>query len=249
MRLYGLIGFPLSHSFSKKYFTNKFHKKGLSDCSYDNFELSDINQFTNTIRLHPNIKGLNVTIPYKETIIPYLDKLSEDAAKIGAVNTIQFSSAGGQLIGHNTDIIGFHSSLVKLIGDERPEALILGTGGSSKAVEFVLKELGMNYLFVSRTSNNRTNCISYNQLTVSKVRSSKLIINTSPVGMHPKIDSYPAIPYEGISSGHFLFDLIYNPSETRFLAKGKENGAFVSSGLEMLELQAEAAWKIWNSHS
>jgi len=248
MRRYGLIGFPLSHSFSKKYFTKKFTRLGISDCSYENFELSDIGQFTEILRNNPEISGLNITIPYKELIIPYLDKLSENAEEIGAVNTIQINrSEHNLLIGHNTDVIGFRSSLLGLIGDKRPEALILGTGGAAKAVCFVLNKLGIRYQLVSRISDPDNNCLSYNQLTVNKVIASKLIINTSPVGMYPEIDRHPDIPYAGISSGHFLFDLIYNPAKTSFLSAGINSGASIRNGLEMLELQAEASWEIWNS--
>jgi len=247
MKLYGLIGFPLSHSFSKTYFSAKFSSAGISDCSYNNYELSDIHQFTELIRSHPKLHGLNVTIPYKETIIPFLDELSKNATIIGAVNTIQIEQESRRLIGHNTDVIGFQSSLLSMIGDERPDALILGTGGASKAVEFVLNELEINYQLVSRKANTHRNCISYNQLTTSKIQSSKLIINTSPVGMYPNSESYPIIPYEGIGHNHFLFDLIYNPERTRFLEKGLENRASIMNGIKMLELQADAAWNIWNS--
>lgn len=247
MRLFGLIGFPLSHSFSKKYFSEKFSKSGISNCSYNNYELSDIHQFTEMLRNHPKLVGLNVTIPYKETIIPFLDELSAEAAEIGAVNTIQIKSGDCSLIGHNTDVTGFQSSLLGLIGNERPEALILGTGGAAKAVIFVLNKLGIRHKSVSRTAMLHDNCISYNELTVNHIKSSKIIINTSPVGMYPDIATYPAIPYEGISSGHFLFDLIYNPAETSFLKKGIEKGARIRNGMEMLIIQADAAWEIWNS--
>ncbi|MCK5821297.1 MAG: shikimate dehydrogenase [Bacteroidales bacterium] len=247
MKQYGLIGFPLSHSFSKKFFSAKFSRSGLSSCSYNNYELSAINQFTNLIQEVPELQGLNVTIPYKEEIIPFLDELSKDAAEIGAVNTIQFIAESRRLIGHNTDVVGFQSSLLDLIENERPKALILGTGGASKAVKFVLNKLSISYKLVSRLSSPDCDCISYNQLTIDDIKSSKLIINTSPVGMHPEIDGYPAIPYEGIDSGHFLFDLIYNPSETRFLKMGIERGANIINGQAMLEIQANAAWKIWNS--
>lgn len=247
MRLFGLIGFPLSHSFSKKYFSEKFSKSSISNCSYSNYELSDIHQFNEMLRKHPKLVGLNVTIPYKETIIPFLDELSADAAEIGAVNTIQIKSGDCRLIGHNTDVTGFQTSLLGLIGDERPEALILGTGGAAKAVKFVLNKLGISHKSVSRTLDPHNNNLSYNQLTVNDIESFKLIINTSPVGMYPDIATYPAIPYEGIGPGHFLFDLIYNPAETSFLKKGFKNGARIKNGMEMLIIQADAAWEIWNS--
>lgn len=248
MKRYGLIGFPLSHSFSKNYFVEKFSKSEITDSSYENFELNSIDEFEELIKHNPDIMGLSVTIPYKEKIIPFLTELSSDAKAIGAVNTIQINnSETGGLIGHNTDVVGFKVSLLKLIGNSYPEALVLGTGGASKAVVFVLEKMGINYKLVSRQKSALMNCISYNQLNEELIVNAKLIINTTPLGMFPNINSKPGIPYDAIGSKHFLFDLTYNPSITAFLKIGLDKGAAIKNGQEMLELQADAAWNIWNS--
>lgn len=247
MKRYGLIGFPLSHSFSKKYFSEKFSTAGITNCSYENFEISSIDKFPELISSN-DISGLSVTIPYKQEIIPFLDKLSVDAEGIGAVNTIKIDkSKGGLLIGHNTDVIGFRSSLLGLIGEYRPDALVLGTGGAAKAVIFVLKSLGINAKLVSRKSDHTKSILSYSDLSEEMIKNNKLIINTTPLGMFPNTDSQPALPYDAIGNTHFLFDLTYNPVVTSFLRLGHEQGASIKNGQEMLELQADAAWEIWNS--
>ena len=242
MKQYGIIGYPLSHSFSKGYFSTKFEKENLNDCIFDTFPLNKIEEFNLICTKHPNFVGLNVTIPYKEQIIPFLDDLDTEAAKIGAVNTIKFIN--GKKIGYNTDCFGFEMSLKPLLKTYHTHALILGTGGASKAVEYVLKKLGIEFQYVSRVKS--INAIAYNELDKNIIQHSTLIINTTPVGMYPKIDDAPAIPYQYLNSQHLLYDLVYNPDETLFLKQGKTQGAQTKNGLEMLYLQAEKSWNIWN---
>ncbi len=241
-RTFGLIGAQLQHSFSQDYFRRKFKQESIDDADYKNFELGVIDEFTQLILENYCIRGLNVTIPYKEQIIPFLDELEPDAAVIGAVNTIQFKD--GLLKGFNTDHIGFRDSLKPLLLDHHKKALVLGTGGSSKAVRFALAELGIEISGVSR--DPKEGDLSYLQLTSEIISNHKLIINTTPLGMYPAINDAPEIPYDSIGRKHLLYDLIYNPEETVFLRKGKERGAEVKNGEEMLILQAEAAWDIWN---
>lgn len=240
--VYGLIGYPLNHSFSPGYFAEKFRKEGI-DAAYKLFPLSDIRQFTNLLSDHPELCGLNVTIPYKQSVIPYLDSLNKDAEEIGAVNCI--SIINGQTVGHNTDIIGFEQSLIPLLQPQHNTALVLGKGGASLAVMYVLRKLGITAHYVSRSTH--ANGFSYEELTPDIVSQHKLIINTTPLGMHPHTDACAPIPYHAIGSKHLLYDLIYNPAETSFLRNGKQQGASIKNGLEMLELQAEASWHIWNS--
>lgn len=242
MKQYGIIGYPLSHSFSKGYFSTKFEKENLNDCIFDTFPLNKIEEFKSICAKHPNFVGLNVTIPYKEQIIPFLDDLDIEAAKIGAVNTIKFIN--GKKIGYNTDCFGFEMSLKPLLKPHHTHALILGTGGASKAVEYVLKKLGIAFQYVSRVKS--INAITYNELDTLIIQQSTLIINTTPVGMYPKIDDAPAIPYQYLNNQHLLYDLVYNPDETLFLKHGKTQGAQTINGLEMLYLQAEQSWSIWN---
>jgi shikimate dehydrogenase len=243
MRQFGLIGYPLSHSFSKGYFSEKFQKEKIIDCHYDIFPLEKIEDFKLLCEQHQNLVGLNVTIPYKEKIIPFLDELKEDAKEIGAVNTIKFID--GKKIGYNTDCYGFEMSLKRLLRAHHTSALILGTGGASKAVEFVLKKLGISFQYVSRNKSDKS--ISYDELNENIVSSSSVIVNCTPIGMCPKIEVAPEIPYNFISNNHLLYDLIYNPEETLFLKEGKLRGAQTKNGLEMLYLQAEKSWEIWNS--
>jgi shikimate dehydrogenase len=245
-RLFGLIGFPLSHSFSKKYFTEKYESENIENCFYELFPLESIKQFPGLINDHQNFAGINVTIPYKEAVLPYLDEMDEEAAKVGAVNTIAFKD--GKLKGFNTDIYGFEISLSKLINTRKhkpKKALILGTGGASKAVSYVLKKLDIEFIYVSRSESPRN--ITYQDLDKQKLNEYRLIINTTPLGMSPNINNLPLIPYHLIGKEHFLFDLVYNPAETAFLKKGINAGAATSNGMEMLFLQAEKAWEIWNS--
>ena len=240
---FGLIGKNIDYSFSKKYFSEKFESENLPH-SYENFDISSIDFFKEIISETTDLKGLNVTIPYKEKIIQYLDFLDETAEKIGAVNTIKISEEK-KLTGYNTDFYGFQKSLEKFLPLQKKTALILGTGGASKAVAYALENLGFDFKFVSRTEN--PNSISYKSLSKSILENHLLIINCTPLGTFPNIHEYPAIPYEFITENHLLFDLIYNPAETEFLKQGKIRGAKTANGLRMLELQAEKAWEIWNS--
>lgn len=244
----GLIGYPLGHSFSAGYFKTKFEKENIQGFSYENFEIDNINKLPQVIANNPDLLGFNVTIPYKEAVIPYLDELDEDAAQIGAVNTVKISRTDGviKLKGYNTDCFGFSESLKPFLASNHYKALILGTGGAAKAVEYVLKKIGIEILYVSRKPAGSKE-IAYDELTDIAVKSFPLIINSTPLGMHPNIDACPLIPYSGLNQDNLLFDLIYNPEETLFLKKGKEKGAITLNGLQMLQLQAEKAWEIWNS--
>ncbi len=245
MKKYGLIGYPLGHSFSVPYFQKKFEENGI-DAVYENFPIEDIAQFTSLIEDEGELEGLNVTVPYKEQVIPYLDVLSKTARQIRAVNTIRVCKRDGRvaLIGHNTDVIGFERSLKEHLKDHHKSALVLGSGGSSKAVLFVLEELGIKFRVVSR--NQGEGLSTYGDLTADIIKDTPLIINTTPLGMHPQMDTFPDIPYAAITSDHLLFDLVYNPSETRFLALGKEQGAAIVNGYDMLVYQAEGSWDRWN---
>jgi len=239
---YGLIGKNISYSFSKGYFTKKFLESGLQGHTYENFDLPNSSELENLLK-NNHLNGLNVTIPYKEAVIPYLDDLDATAAEIGAVNTIKF--IGDKRIGFNTDAHGFQMSLSPLLNNEHDKALILGTGGASKAIAYVLDRCGIRYTFVSR--NPERNQLGYHELDASLIHDNTLIINCTPLGTHPNIAQKPVIPYTGITPGHILYDLIYNPEKTAFLKAGEAQGAIVKNGLEMLQLQAEKAWEIWNS--
>lgn len=242
MRRFGLIGFPLTHSFSKKYFTEKFAQLGLADCVYENYSLKQMVEL-GAILQNQDISGFNITIPYKKQVMAYLSEATEVVTAIGACNCVQIKN--GKLIGHNTDVFGFEQSLLSFLKPHHTKALVLGTGGASAAVKYVLEKLGLAIQFVSREAT--PNSISYQMLDESIISSHTLIINTSPVGMYPTVDDYPAIPFEYITSLHHLYDLIYNPTETTFLAKGRALGASIQNGQEMLVLQAEESWRIWNS--
>ncbi|MBL7777911.1 MAG: shikimate dehydrogenase [Chitinophagales bacterium] len=242
MRKFGLIGKSLTHSFSKKYFTQKFEQQQLINCVYKNFELATIESLKALLTENPNIEGLNVTIPYKETIVKSMDWLSADAKSIGAVNCVKI--ANGKLIGFNTDALGFETALQQLIGNLKPFCFILGTGGSSKAVVHILKKNNLPYILVSRQFKE-------GQTTYSSIAQhltpANLFINTTPLGMFPDINNCPDIPYHLLSEKDFLFDLTYNPAESLFLKKGKEQHCKTMNGQLMLEVQAEESWKIWNS--
>ncbi len=241
---FGLLGKNISYSFSRGYFTEKFKLGNYEGCSYENFDIPEIELFTEIVKANqPEIKGINVTIPYKEAVIPYLDKLSKKAAKIGAVNTIKFTKKG-KLKGYNTDYYGFKKSLEPLIQSHHKKALILGTGGASKGVAFALSELGIDYLFVSR--GKKENTIDYSQIDDTIFNEYHIIINSTPVGTSPNIEACPEIPYELFSKQHIAYDLIYNPAETQFLKNAKARGAQIKNGLSMLEFQAEKSWEIWN---
>lgn len=244
MRKFGLIGYPLSHSFSKKYFEDKFIREQIEDCSYELYPLASIDEFPGLIlRVGEGLLGLNVTIPYKQSVIPYLDQLDEAAAAIGAVNTIHFSTLGTK--GYNTDAIGFEASLNEQMDRPVSRAIILGNGGASKAVQYVLKKLGIDFQLISRKGGSGS--IGYSEVTDEVIRSSQLIINTTPLGMYPDISALPPIPYEALGPEHLLYDLIYNPPRTVFLAQGEEKSCKTVNGLDMLYRQAEASWQIWNS--
>ena len=245
MQKYGLVGYPLKHSFSIGYFNEKFSSEKI-EAEYINFEIPDINNFPEIIQANPNLHGLNVTIPYKEKVIPYLDELDKQAAAIGAVNVIKIiRNKGGKpkLIGYNSDIIGFTQSIQPLLLSHHKKALILGTGGASKAVFHGLKNLGIEAKFVSRTA--RFGMLTYEELNAEIIKEYTVIVNCTPVGMYPKVDACPDIPYEAITSEHLLYDLLYNPHITLFMKKGEAKGAVTKNGLEMLLLQAFAAWEIW----
>ena len=242
MKTYGLIGKSLSHSFSKKYFTEKFDNQGLIDSEYINIEIETIEEFVEKVK-ELNPQGLNVTIPYKELIIPYLDDLDEVAEIIGAVNTIVFKN--GKLKGYNTDAFGFHQSIKPFFKSQHERALILGTGGASKAVEYVLKQYGVEVMFASR-NDSKDNVLNWNDINENVIKHHLLIINCTPLGMFPNIASKPVIPYSALTERHLLVDLVYNPDETLFLKLGKENGAKVINGLTMLQQQAEKSWRLWN---
>ena len=247
MTTYGLIGYPLGHSFSRKFFTEKFEQEDI-DAQYLNFEIPSIEEFPNIIASHPELLGLNVTIPYKQQVMQYLDEISPEAKAIGAVNVVrcQRSTVNCQpkLTGYNSDVIGFVESIKPLLKPHHEKALILGTGGASKAIHYGLEEkLGMETLFVSRTS--RENMITYNDITKDLLQDYTVIVNCSPVGMFPKVDECPDLPYEAMNENHLLYDLVYNPLETLFMKKGAAQGATVKNGLEMLHLQAIASWEFW----
>lgn len=245
MKQFGLLGHPLTHSFSKQYFEDKFRKESIKNCTYELFDIEDILDF-NLIKNTPELTGLNITIPYKESIIKYLDEIDEDAQLIGAVNTIKINPNTKKTKGFNTDYYGFKNSLKPFLQNTHERALILGTGGASKAVLYVLKELNIDCLFVSRTPKN-DNEISYEDVNEYVIKHHLLIINTTPLGTYPNIENYPDISYEYLTSNHLLYDLVYNPEETVFLKKGKEKGCLTINGLQMLKLQAENSWEIWNS--
>lgn len=242
MKKLGLIGYPLSHSFSKKYFQEKFANEGICGYSYELFPIPTIQLFPTLLAQNPELIGLNVTIPYKEIVLSFLDELSPEAQQIGAINTIAIEK--GKKIGYNTDCQAFLASLESFLnGFHPPKALVLGTGGASKAVQAALKKLSIPFQIVSR--NKTPYCLTYSDLTADIIKHAPLIINTTPLGMYPQIETYPSIPYEYISEKHYLYDLVYNPELTLFLQKGKQQGAHIKNGLEMLYLQAEASWQIW----
>ena len=241
MNTYGLIGYPLGHSFSRKFFTEKFEKEGI-DAQYLNFEIPSIEEFPEIIKNNPELRGLNVTIPYKQQVMQYLHNISEEASAIGAVNVVRVRD--GHLTGFNSDVIGCVNSIRPLLKPHHKKALILGTGGASKAIHYGLeKKLGMETLFVSRTA--REGMITYDDITPETLQAYHVIVNCSPVGMYPHVDECPALPYEAMNENNLLYDLVYNPLKTLFMKKGAEQGATVKNGLEMLHLQAIASWNFW----
>ena len=261
MRLFGLIGYPLGHSFSASFFGKKFKEEEI-DAEYRNFPLERMVDFKALLNREPGLAGLNVTVPYKQEIIPFIDSLSTTAEAIQAVNTISFRRRGGGLVieGDNTDVIGFRRSLEDYLKPHHTSALVLGTGGSSKAVLHVLEQLGIGYTIVSRTAGmntgdslrgrpglqSRIRRITYKELDRDLIGVTPLIINATPLGMHPKVETFPDIPYQALTPNHLLFDLVYNPEKTEFLTRGEKLGAVVVNGYDMLIFQAEASWEIWN---
>jgi shikimate dehydrogenase len=248
MKNFGLIGHPLSHSFSKKYFAAKFEKENITACFYDLFPIPKVQDFLQLFEEKSNLVGLNVTIPYKEEVIPFLDELDAEAAAVGAVNTIK--NQNGKLIGFNTDIYGFEQSILPIINKKYKKidglkALVLGTGGASKAVVYILKKHGIEPILVSRTLGE--NQLAYAELSSEIIDSHLIIVNTTPLGTAPNIETCPDIPYQFLTAEHFLFDLVYNPAVTTFLQKGLAQQATIKNGSDMLELQAEKAWEIWNA--
>ncbi len=247
MRFFGLIGKTLEHSFSPIFFKDKFENEGIENCFYNLYPLKSIDEFNQLISDFTELSGLNVTIPYKQDVIPFLDEIDPNAKEIGAVNTIKFERINQKLrlIGYNTDFMGFIDSIKPYIKSHHKSALILGTGGSSLAIEYALKILDINYIKVSRDPKKEV--LSYRDLSDEIINEYKLIINTTPLGMFPNTNEYPQIPYSAITKEHLLYDLIYNPKETEFLKQGKQKGAMIKNGFEMLVKQAEYSWKIWNN--
>lgn len=245
MQQFGLIGRTLSHSFSQTYFMQKFSSLGLTGHRYDLFELANMEELPGLLAAHPDLVGLNVTVPYKEAVVPYLDALAPSAARVGAVNVIERTS-NGRLVGHNTDYTAFRDSLRAFFPNRGvdAQALLLGSGGAAKAVEVALQELKISYQYVTR--NPLAPGLTYDEITSQVLASQLLIINTTPLGTFPNVDACPRLPYEALTEQHYLYDLVYNPLETLFMAKGREAGAQVKNGFEMLCMQAEAAWAIWN---
>lgn len=244
--LYALVGKNISYSFSRGYFTEKFEKLDLKNHEYINFDIQSIQELPQRIKENKKqLKGMNVTIPYKLDVFNFLDRIDKKALKVGAVNTIKITKKG-RLKGYNTDVYGFKKSLKPLLKKHHKKALILGTGGASKAVAYVLESLGVKYKYVSRTPEGKKQ-ISYQDIDKELIESYSVIVNCTPLGTRPNVENCPDIPYKFLSDKHLLYDLIYNPSETTFLCRGKEQGATIKNGLEMLELQAEKAWKIWNN--
>ena len=246
MRTFGLIGYPLGHSFSVPYFTRKFEEQGI-DAVYRNFPMKDTYVLPELLRKEKRLVGLNVTVPHKQAVIPYLDGMDAVSGSIGAVNTIMVRREGERIFlqGHNTDVTGFRRSLVEHLEPRHDKALVLGTGGSSRAVVHVLRELHIPCQMVSRSGKG--DALTYEALNGEILEAHRLVVNTTPLGMHPGVEGFPPIPYSAISPEHLLFDLIYNPEKTRFLTLGEERGASIVNGYDMLVYQAEASWEIWNS--
>jgi len=243
MIIYGLIGYPLGHSFSKEYFSKKFRKENIAGCIFENYPLASINALQDLLMQTPSLKGFSVTIPYKEKIIPFLNEITPKAQSAGSVNCVRISD--NKLLGFNTDVVGFEKSIRPLLTLKNNQALVLGTGGASKSVQFVLNKLNIDFRIVSRNPLI-FNHLSYSQLDATIMTQYNIIINCTPVGMFPNVNDCPEIPYSLITSSHILFDLVYNPDPSLFLKHGKSRGAVIKSGMEMLEIQAEESWKIWN---
>lgn len=244
MTEYGLIGFPLSHSFSQKYFTDKFLKEGIADVVFHNFSLENINDLPALLASHPALNGFAITIPHKKNIIPFLFKADETVSAIGACNCVK--TENGKLYGFNTDVIGFEKSFKKKLQPHNTKALILGTGGASAAVEFVMHKLKIDYLFVSRKAGRENNILCYDDLNEAIMHEYKIIINCTPLGTYPDTDNMPDVPPELLTQDHYVFDLVYNPPLTKLLSSAKVRGCTIENGYDMLVLQAEENWRIWN---
>jgi len=244
-RLFGLLGKDISYSFSRGYFSEKFKQLNLDNHSYVNFDLPKIEDFPSILEDNESVLGINVTIPYKEAVIPYLDKIDKTAKEIGAVNTIKITKRGN-LKGYNSDVVGFEKSITPLLKKHHKKALILGTGGASKAIAYALKRNDIKYKFVSRNPEGKKQ-ISYADLSREIIEDYTLIVNSTPLGTSPHVNNCPNIPYQFITPNHLLYDLIYNPQVSKFLANGRQKGTSIKNGYEMLELQAEESWRIWNS--
>lgn len=239
---YGLIGYPLTHSFSKKYFTEKFERESILDHAYELYPIQDISTLPSLLLSEQELRGLNVTIPYKEQVIAFLDEQSSVVKEIQACNCIRIQE--GKLIGFNTDVIGFEKTLERKLSPHHDRALVLGTGGAAKAVHYVLRKKGIDFLEVSRTP--KTDCLTYAAITNEVLSSYTLVINTTPLGMYPDVDQAPDLPYDALTKKHYLYDLVYNPSKTKFLQEGERRGAVIENGADMLVIQADASWDIWN---
>lgn len=244
MKTYGIIGYPLTHSFSKQYFTEKIEREAIADAVYHSFPLKSIEEFPALLKENPSLRGLSITIPYKEKVLKFVTSFSAEVKEIGAANCIRIRE--GVLTAYNTDIIGFEKSFVKKLKPNQKKALVLGTGGASKAVQYVLKKLGINFLVVSRNENSREKFIQYNQITEDIIQEYNIVINTTPLGMSPDKDTCPDIPYHILTTNHYLYDLVYKPTKTLFLHKGEQQGATIENGYEMLIIQADENWKRWN---
>lgn len=244
MRQFGLIGYPLGHSFSKQYFTEKFQRENLADCSFETYPLTSIDEFPSLLQKNPLLEGLSVTIPYKEQVLRYVTNLSEEVKAIGATNSLKIK--GDQLTAYNTDITGFEQSFIPHIKSHHTKALILGTGGAAKAVQYVLRKLNIDFLLVSRSETATEGVINYKQLDAAIMAEHTIIINCSPAGMSPHENTFPDIPYHFLTPHHYLYDLVYKPAKTLFLQKGEERGTVIQNGYDMLIIQAEESWRIWN---
>jgi shikimate dehydrogenase len=245
MKLYGLIGYPLGHSFSKKYFTEKFSKEGIHNCRYENFPIPAIEELKNILSQNPQLSGFNITIPHKQAVISFLDDTTHLPSGLSACNCVKI--AAGKLTGYNTDVVGFEQSLLPLLNSSHKNALVLGNGGAAEAVKFVLHQLHIGFKVVSRKLHDDTH-LTYQDIDEAIVKDNLLIVNTTPLGTFPNVNECPEIPYQFLTQNHYLFDLVYNPSKTLFLQKGEEYGASIKNGSDMLHIQAEESWKIWNEN-
>jgi shikimate dehydrogenase len=244
MRTFGIIGYPLSHSFSQRYFTQKFEQEGITDAVFKNFAIKDIDGLENVLATEPTLQGLAITIPYKKDVLPFLNTSAEEVQQMGACNCIRIKDK--QLIGHNTDVIGFEESFKTHLQPQHTRALVLGTGGASAAVEYVLRKLGIVYLLVSRWALPEKNIIDYKAVNADLLQQYTVIINCTPLGTYPEVDEAPELLYQLLTPQHYLFDLVYNPPLTKFLALGQAQGATIKNGYDMLTIQAEHNWRIWN---